>query len=217
MSFQGDVEVRCPSCGDSFEAPTWSFVNGSAEEALRERVKARELNLLLCPFCGAAFMPEVSWVYYEPAAEILAFVFPEAWQAEEAKWREKMEEDCAQMRVSLGDRLPMDLKPELYFGQDGLAGLLEAEDWRADERDVMLFLAGELGLSVHKVSPLWARAHAVPSALPYAGAGAPTRNALIAGLKALAAANDRLTAWSDYLARLERDGGEAIPPAAKPR
>ena len=162
-------------------------------------------------------MPEVAWIYYEPDAEILAFVFPDAWQAEEARWRGKMKEDYEQMRTVLGKRLPVDMEPEVYFGQDGLAGLLEAEDWRTDERDVMAFLAEELGLSIYKASPVWARAHGAPSALPYKGKGVPTRESLIAGLKKLVAANDRLSAWSDYLGRFEGDAGAALPPPAKAR
>jgi len=217
MSFQGEIETNCPACKGSFEAPVWSFVSGSTEEPLREQIKARELNLLLCPHCGAAFIPEVSWIYYEPSAEILAFVFPESWGAEEAKWRGKMKEDLEQMRAVFDARLPTDLEPEIYFGQDGLAGLLEAEDWRNDERDVMVFLAQELGLSAYKASPFWARANAAPSVLPYKGKGAPSRSSLLEGLRALVAANDRLTAWSDYLARYEADGSAGLPPAAKVR
>ncbi|MBI4371272.1 MAG: hypothetical protein HY552_03125 [Elusimicrobia bacterium] len=214
MSLQGDVETRCPSCGREFEAPVWSFVHGGRDEALRERVKARECNLLLCPACEAAFTPEVPWVYYEPEAEILAFVFPESFRAEEARWRGKMREDFAQMRGLLGDRLPVDLEPEVYFGSEGLAELLEAEDWRRDERDVMEHYARELGLSLYRASPRWARAHAAPSELPYRGGGRATRAALLEGLKALVAANDRLAAWSDYLAALEKDAAAGPPPPA---
>ena len=217
MSFQGNVEASCPSCTDSFDAPVWSFVHGGTDVALRDQIKARECNLLLCPQCGAAFMPEVSWIYYEPDAEILAFVFPEAWRAEEAAWREKMKADFATMRATLSKSLPADLEPAVYFGQDDLGDFLEKEDWRVDERDVMEEYAKELGLSVYKASPVWARANAAPSEYPYAGKGAPTRQALIAGMKTLLAANDRLTAWSDFLAKFEGDLGAALPPAAKKR
>src|ERR1035437_1880531 len=117
MSFQGTVDINCPSCTDGFDAPVWSFVHGGTDAALRDLVKARECNLLLCPSCGAAFMPEVSWIYYEPDAEIMAFVFPEPWRAEEAAWREKMKTDYAQMRTVLGKTLPADLEPEIHFGQ----------------------------------------------------------------------------------------------------
>ena len=217
MSFQGNVETNCPSCTDGFDAPVWSFVHGGTDVALRDQIKARECNLLLCPSCGAAFMPEVSWIYYEPDAEILAFVFPEPWRAEEASWREKMKLDYASMREVLGKSLPADLEPAVYFGQDELGELLDKEDWRVDERDVMREYAKELGLSVYRASPVWARAHGAPAEFPYKGNGAPTRAALIEGMKALIQANDALTGWSDFLSRFESDPSAPIPPAAKKR
>lgn len=215
MSFQGEIETRCPACSDSFEAPVWSFVHGGSDIALRDQIKARECNMLLCPHCGEAFVPEVSWIYYEPDAEILAFVFPEAWAAEEAKWREKMKADVAQMRGVLGDRLPLDVEPAVFFGQDGLGELLDKDDWRIDERDVMQHFAKDLGLKVFHASPAWARAHGAPSEFPYTRA--LTRAGLVAGMKALLAANDRLTTWSDFLAKFEADPAAALPPAAKKR
>jgi hypothetical protein len=215
MSFQGNVEARCPSCSEAFETPVWSFVHGGTDVALRDQIKARECNLLLCPHCGEAFMPEVSWIYYEPDAEILAFVFPEAWRAEEKTWREKMKLDYAQMKDALGKKLPADLEPEIFFGQDGLGELLDKEDWRIDERDVMEVYAKELGLSVYRARPSWARAHGAPAEFPYEGKGAATREKLIAGMKALIKANDALTGWSDFLKRFSEDAGAALPPAAK--
>ncbi len=216
MSFKGEVETRCSSCAEPFEAPVWSFVHGGADSALRDQIKARECNLLLCPACGAAFMPEASWIYYEPDAEILAFVFPESWRAEEGAWRGKMKADFAQMRTVLGDgRLPDDIEPNVFFGQEGLGALLDQEDWRNDERDVMREYAKQLGLSLYKARPSWARVNGAPDEFPYPGAGAPTRAALIAGMKSLIAANDALAGWSVFLARFEKDADAALPPAAK--
>jgi hypothetical protein len=217
MSFQGEVETRCAACSEAFEAPVWSFVHGGTDVALRDQIKARECNLLLCPHCGAAFMPDVSWIYYEPRAEILAFVFPEKWRAEEATWREKMKVDFVSMKDALGKSLPADLEPEIYFGQDGLGDLLEKEDWRVDERDVMIEYAKELGLSIYQASPRWARLHAAPADFPYEGASAPSKKALVAGIKKILAANDRLSAWSEFLAKFEADAAAPLPPAAMAR
>ncbi len=216
MSFQGEIETRCVACREAFEAPVWSLVSG-AEETLRNQVKARECNLLLCPHCGEAFIPDVSWIYFEPDADLLAFVFPESWRPEEKKWREKMQADFAQMRQALGERMPSDMEPAVFFGQEGLGDLLDKEDWRADERDVMEVYAKELGLSVYKASPSWARAHGAPSEFPYKGAGKPTRESLIAGMTELLKANDALTAWKDFLTSFEKDEGSAVPPPAKKR
>lgn len=217
MSFQGNVETKCPSCTEPFESPVWSFVHGGADQALRDQIKARECNLLMCPRCDAAFIPEVSWIYYEPDAEILAFVFPESWAAEEEKWRAKMKADVDQMRKALGDRLPVDLEPQVFFGQEGLGALLESEDWRVDERDVMEYYAKELGMKLFRASPAWARANGAPCDFPYKGGNGPTRAGLIEGMRALVQANDALTAWSDFLARYEKDAAAAVPPAAKKR
>jgi hypothetical protein len=213
MSFQGEIEARCSACSEVFETPVWSFVHGGTDVSLRDQIKARELNLLLCAHCGAAFMPEVSWIYYEPDAELMAFVFPESWSAEQSKWREKMRADFAQMKGTLGGKLPVDYDPEIFFGQDGLGALLEREDWRIDERDVMAEYAKELGLSVYRASPRWAREQGAPSEFPYKGK--PARETLIAGIRTMLAANDRLTAWSDFLAKFEKDRVAALPPAAK--
>jgi hypothetical protein len=211
MSFQGTIEVDCPKCTDGFEAPIWTFVNGGKDENLRDQAKAAECNLLLCPSCGAAFLPEAAWIYYEPDAEILAFVFPPSYKAEEKKWREKMSADFAAMKDAIGASLPTGHEPEVFFGPEGLAQLLEHEDWRRDERDVMEYFAKDLKLKIYKASPAWARAAGAPSWLPYKGAS-PTPASLIEGVKALVAANDRLTAWSDFLPKLEKSA--ALPPAA---
>ena len=124
MSFQGTIEANCPSCTDGFEAPIWSFVHGGKDALLRDQAKAMECNLLLCPSCGAAFVPEAAWIYYEPDDEILAFVFPLSYTAEEKKWRDKMTADFAAMREALGDHLPVGHEPEVFFGPEGLAQLL---------------------------------------------------------------------------------------------
>ncbi|MDX6770213.1 MAG: CpXC domain-containing protein [Elusimicrobiota bacterium] len=214
MSFMGKIETRCPHGCEPFTTPVWSFVNAVKSPELRDTIKALELNLLLCPGCGKAFPPEATWIYYEPALEILAFVFPESYKSDEAKWRGKMEEDYAVLRESLGGDLPVSAPPELFFGQQGLADLLEFEDFRTDERDVMEHYAADLGLSLYKASPAWAREHGAPRDLPYKGAAA-TRESVIAGIKDLLAANDRLTAWEDYRKTLEADPAATLPPPAR--
>lgn len=213
MSFQGEIETRCPDGCEPFTTPVWSYVDGDKSPELRESIKALELNLLLCPGCGKAFAPEATWIYSQPSLEILAFVFPESYKADEAKWREKMEADYALLRETLGGDLPVRQVPEIFFGPEKLASLLEFEDWRGDERDVMAFIAQEHGLGLHAVSPAWARENGAPNVLPFRGA-APSRESVIAGIKALLAANDRLTAWGDYLKTLEADPKAGLPPAA---
>jgi hypothetical protein len=216
MSFKGQIEARCPKGCEPFETEVWSFIRGDTSPELRDAVLWRECNLLLCPQCGAAFFPEASYVYFEPEAELLAFVFPESYRAKEEYWRGKMHEDFVTMKRSIGGDLDLVSEPEIFFGQSDIAEALESEDFRGEEREVMEAVAGELGLPLYRVSASHARRAGVPRALPYAaGKGAaPTRAAVVAGLEKLLAANDRLAEYRSYLERLRKDPSEGLPPAA---
>jgi hypothetical protein len=216
MSFKGQIEAKCPNGCEPFEAEVWSYVRGDLDVALRDAVLARELNLVLCPACSGAFVPEEPFVYFEPQNELLAFVFPETYREKEEYWRGKMREDFASMKQGLGEDLTVDVEPEIFFGQDDLAGLLELEDYRGEEREVMEFIAKDLGLALYRVSPRFARRNNVPAALPSSGnGGAPTPESVIKGLESVVSANDRLTAFSDYLAKLKKERRLPPPSAVK--
>lgn len=200
MSFKGEIEAKCPRGCEPFPAEVWSFVNGEENDDLRLSVLFRELNLLLCPQCEKPFFPEATYVYYEPRLELMAFVMPEGWRAEERRWREKMRQDFVAYKTALKE-LPVDLEPEIFFGAEDLAVLLEREDFRGEEREVMEAVAAELGLKIHRVGAGYARAHSIPASVPYSGAKA-TRAGVIDGLEKLVAANDRLTAYAELLGGL---------------
>lgn len=211
MSFKGEIEAKCPAGCEPFTAEVWSFVNGQTSDDLRLSVMFRELNMVLCPQCHKPFYADAPYVYFDPRLEILAFVFPESYKENERFWRDKMAEDFSVFRANLKD-LPLDIEPELFFGTEGLAILLEGEEYRGEEREVMEFIAKDLGLSLYEVSPLYARRQGVPATLPYAGPSA-TRQSVLSGLEKIVETNDRLTAYVDYLKSF-RASGAVLPPAS---
>ena len=85
MSFTGQIEAQCPACSESGDYEIWSFVRGDIDGTLRERIKGGELNVLACPDCGRLFYPETSWVYADPPKDLLAFTFPEPYEADAEK------------------------------------------------------------------------------------------------------------------------------------
>ena len=214
MSIKGVIEAKCPKGCEPFESEVWSFINGGRSPELREAVAAQECNLLLCPACGAAFFAEAPYIYFEPADDILFFVFPASFQAEEPRWRKKMAEDFLEFKKAMGDKLPLGQEPEICFGPERLATLLSEEDYRAEEVEVMEAVAQELGLPLYRVRRGFARRMGIPASLPYApakkGEGV-TRANLIAGLERLLAANDRLTAYQSYLDGLRRAPAGELP------
>jgi hypothetical protein len=214
MSFKGEIEARCPAGCEPFPTDVWSFIRGDQSPELRDAVLWRECNLILCPECSRAFFPDASYIYFEPAAELLAFVFPESYREKADFWRAKMHEDFVTVKKSLGKELSLAQEPEIFFGPEELAVLLEREDFRGEEREVMEVLAGELGLSLYRVSPAYARNQSVPRSLPFAGKRADVAS-VKAGLEKLLAANDRLTEFKAYLEALKADKHASLPPAAE--
>ncbi len=209
MSFKGVIEARCPKGCEPFETEVWSFIQGTQNPELREEVAAAECNLLLCPECGEAFFAEAAFVYFEPEAEVLAFVFPESFRSEEDRWRRKMADDFLALQQAMGKKMPINTEPAIFFGPESLAEFLRGEDFRTEEREVMECVAVGLGLSIFRLSPNLARHQGVPASLPYKGTSA-TRAALIAGLEQLLAANDRLSAYQACLEKLRAAKDDAI-------
>ena len=217
MSFRGEIEARCPKGCEPFTTEVWSFINGGASPELREAVMARECNMLLCPGCDAVFFPPEPYVYFEPDAELLAFVFPESFREREEFWRKKMHDDFETMRANLGKSLPLEVEPEIFFGIEDLAVLLEGEDYRGVETEVMEAVASGVGLSLYRVSRKFAREKGVPRSLPYDGAkgGRASLESLVLGLEKLLAANGRLGAYKAYLASLRSSPPEKLPPRSR--
>lgn len=208
MSFQGCAEVRCPNGCPPVEVPVWSFVRGDEESSLRESLLAGELNLILCEACGQVFYPEVPVVYVDGSAELVAFIFPESYRAEEERWRRKMAEDFGQMRAALGDRAPLAGEPLLFFGLEAVRGLLSLEQDLEDEIRIAEVLCRELGLSPRPVDRTAARRRGLPWMLPDAGRR-PTLEGVRGGLDRLLKANDRLAGFARWREAL--DAGEALP------
>jgi hypothetical protein len=211
MSFKGEIEAQCPDGCEPFTTDVWSFINGEKRDDLRLAVMFRECNMILCPQCQKPFFAQAPFVYLDSRLELLAFVFPESYKDKEDYWRKKMKDDFGVFRANLKE-LPLDIEPELFFGVEGLAALLEGEEYRGEEREVMEFVARDLKLSLYEVSPLYARRQGIPATLPYSGKSA-TRENVIDGLERVVAANDRLTAFADYLGSF-RSSGAALPPAS---
>ena len=209
MSIVGMVDGVCPQGCEPGEYEVVTFVDGEKEEDLRLALLACELNLVMCRTCSKLFFPDVSLVYSDRRAGLTAFVFPESYKAEEAKWRSKMASDYAQMRGALGSKMPLASVPEIYFGYPAIAQALQAEDDREDEAMVADYLLKGLGLTRLDVDPAFARARGLPRFVPLKGTSW-SRQAARDGVDALLKANDRLVSFAGW-----RDVAEAPPTPLK--
>ncbi|MBI4377215.1 MAG: hypothetical protein HY549_12295 [Elusimicrobia bacterium] len=217
MSFKGKIETRCPHGCDPFTAEIWSFIRADKSPELRFSVAWLECNLLLCPHCDRPFFPSAPYIYFDPPEELLAFVFPDDYRDQEQYWRGKMSEDFAALKKAFGEKMPLSVEPQVFFGPEGLSELLKRDNFRAEERDVMEHVASELGLSLYRVSRAYARTHDVPATLPYVPSSNgkfPTARSVIAGLERLLSENDSLAGYQNYLRTLKASSEAKLPPPA---
>ena len=202
MSIKGSVEAKCPNGCQSAEIEVYSLVRGDRDTDLRDLLKAGELNLVIFQDCGAAFYPEAPVVYLDAKAEFLAFIFPESFKAEEARWRGKMREDYAQLKEALKDEVALGGEPFLFFGYEDVRRILQAEDDMADEVEIAELLCKQLGLKALKVSRRFARDNWLPWTLPCVPGGGYSNGRAKEGVQKLMKANDRLESfrkWLDWL------------------
>lgn len=212
MSFKGNVKAQCPKGCETFDADVWSFVRGE-DIRLREGLLAGDLNLLICPECGAYFYPESTLIYYDAPAELLVFILPEAYKAEEAMWREKIKKDYVQMKEVIAGDVMIKEVPVIYFGLEAFRAMLQAEDDIEDEVRIAQFIGREIGLALQHVERAFAREKDLPRLIPYvktAKQPALSRMNMVEGLKKLLAANDRLQGYRRWLKYIESN--PALPP-----
>ena len=211
MSFKGRIEAKCPSCSETEEVEVWTFVRADMDGRLRDALLGGDLNLLCCPDCGALYYPESTVVYSDPGAELLAFIFPPSYAAEEARWRKKMREDHDEMQAALkGKTEPLLGEPLLCFGLEPFREILQADDDLEDEARVAEYLCKDLGLELAAVERAFARGKRLPCLLPVGKSGAPrTKAGVLAALSAVVKANDRLEGFSRWLEQVRAEG---LPP-----
>ncbi|MFA6091747.1 MAG: CpXC domain-containing protein [Elusimicrobiota bacterium] len=214
MSIKGVVHVRCPKGCDEADVELWSFIHGDRDEAIRESLLAGDLNIVRCEECGTFFFPECTVVYSDQRAELLAFVFPESYAADEVRWRAKMNEDFEIMQRAFGGRMPLAETPQLLFGMESLREILQSDDDLEDEVLVARHLLEKMGWKMRPVLRSFARERRLPRLLPSKSwkEGEPFDVSAVAkALKALIQENDRLEGYARWLKSLE---SEVPPPAA---
>ncbi len=83
------LQINCPQCGNVYQAPVRTVIDVGQNPQLRQAFLAGQLNLAVCPKCQAGLVIEVPLVYHDPAAEFLAFYFPQQLNIPEME-RQKM-------------------------------------------------------------------------------------------------------------------------------
>jgi hypothetical protein len=154
--------ITCPNGCEPFEADRWSFINVTQDPDLKEAVLGGELNLVRCENCHTFFHNENDLIYLDEEAQLLIFVFAPCSKAKQKELKAKMQQDYQLLRETLFKKIHLDFGPICVFGLEELKKVVEKEDQRNDESQVIAAAAAALGLNVARLVPQWAREHNYP-------------------------------------------------------
>lgn len=114
------VQVQCPNCGTPFTAPVFSIIDLSANPELRQALLGGQVNMAICPSCGAGGPLSAPLMVHDPENEFLGVLVPSQARLKDMQ----IQKVIGEMSQALMRRLPTDarrgymLQPKQYFDWD---------------------------------------------------------------------------------------------------
>ncbi len=165
-SLQNESAAHCPNECEPFDITYWSLVRGDENEDLKNAILSGELNLVRCPECGTYFHHDGEIIYFEAPAELLVFVFSPKDKPREHELKEKIEHDYQIIKNSLLKDVHLNYPPLCVFGLAELQQLLQHEDERTAESEVIAAASATQGFEIARLKPSYAREHHFPLYVP---------------------------------------------------
>jgi hypothetical protein len=111
------VQVQCPNCGTPFTAPVFSIIDLGANPELRQAMLGGQVNLAVCPKCGAGGALSAPLMVHDPENEFLGVLVPSQARLKDMQ----IQKVIGEMSQALMRRLPNEsrrgymLQPKQYF------------------------------------------------------------------------------------------------------
>jgi hypothetical protein len=96
------VQVQCPNCGTPFTAPVFSIIDLGANPELRQALLGGQINLAVCPNCGAGGALSAPLMVHDPENEFLGVLVPTQAQLKDVQ----IQKVIGEMSQALMRRLP---------------------------------------------------------------------------------------------------------------
>jgi hypothetical protein len=168
-SIKSSGHAECPNGCEPFEAEFWTLVGADEDESLKQALLGGELNLVRCPECGKFFYHDRNIIYFDPPAQLLAFVAPNADKKDFGKVKAKMQADFKLLKENLSS-LDIDYTPFYLCGLEELKAMLEYEAKVSEQSEVIAAFAAQLGFKIAPLRRADARVKGWPFYIPVAGA-----------------------------------------------
>jgi hypothetical protein len=181
-------------------------VHAGQDPELKELLQGGELNLVSCPECGHVAYHESFLIYQDPAAELLAYVYPEAQRAQEPELRKIMLAGFGEAQAMTAPKERLSYEPILLFGLEELIELLQKEESYAEQSQIAQELCRQNEVQVALLSPAHARRLDTVRVIPHTGIHpAPTRIEILAGIDRLLKIDPVLDIYKKLHASIQAD------------
>jgi hypothetical protein len=105
------TQIRCPNCGTPYTAEIHQLVDAGRNPELKSLLLTGQLNVAVCPSCGAATQLATPLAYHDPEHEMFLVYVPQEIQLDHVK-REQL---IGQMQRQVVDSLPGEQRRAYLF------------------------------------------------------------------------------------------------------
>lgn len=212
MSTFNEIDVTCEECAEEFTGTIWTAVHAQEDPELKDILLGGELNILMCPKCSRAAYQDHFVLYQDPAAELIAYIYPPN-QAVEADFLHKAMRTSfldAQQVYPLKER--KEYEPILVFGLETFVEMMHEEESRAEQSQIAEAICKEQKIPYLLLRPSKARSLGLLRVLPVQGeARKADRQSVLAGLEKLLAVNPELDFYAALRSTIQKNKNWTVP------
>jgi CpXC motif protein len=157
MSSFNELDVTCEQCGEEFKGTVWTAIHAGEDPELKDLLQGGEFNLLMCPECSHIAYHDHFVLYQEPAAELVAYIYPLAQERDEVFLRAAMMTNFREAQAVYQPKDRKDYDPILVFGLETFVEMMQAEAARAEQSQIAQAICEERGIPYQLLRPSEAR------------------------------------------------------------
>jgi len=157
MSNFNEIDVTCEECGEEFPAIIWTAVHAQQDPELKDLLLGGELNLLMCPKCSYVAYQDHFVLYQDPAAELVAYIYPPAQEKDAEFLRKTMMSNFAEAQAIYKPKERKDYDPLLVFGLEAFVEMMDQEERRAEQSQIAEVICKEKEIPYFVLRPFEAR------------------------------------------------------------
>lgn len=204
MSVLIEKEFTCTHCQFPNLVGVWSIVNVKEDPELKDLLLGGELNMAECTSCKEIFYAEGFVLYHDSENEILAFVYPYEARKQREEYETKTQRDFENLQASQANAFPYG--PLTFFGLDELVRLIEDEDEKTIQGEIVAVLSSEMKIPVASLRPSVARRQSIPRVVPGFSKSDPFhRDRFLNILSIIEQANSNLGVYANWRKRVSEN------------